>query len=211
MDYGQLRREYKKGFLSRETIDNSPFIQFEEWHSQAIHAKIMDPNAFTLATATKEGRPSTRMVLMKGFSQQGLLFFTNCESRKSRELELNPHASLTFFWRELERQVIIEGEASKISRKESERYFATRPQGAKISCWASRQGRLLASREALETAFIQAEEQFKDQEIPLPSYWGGWRLLPHRFEFWQGRDNRLHDRFQYLLVNGHWHIDRLSP
>ena len=164
-----------------------------------------------LATATKEGKPSCRTVLLKQFGPKGLVFFSNYESRKGRELKENPRAFALFLWKEMERQVAIEGPIEKISREESEKYFRSRPRGAQIGATASRQGRVIPSRAYLDEEFRKVEEDFADKQLPLPLFWGGYRLIPERFEFWQGRQNRQHDRFHYLIKGGNWRIERLSP
>ncbi|MBA2369288.1 MAG: pyridoxamine 5'-phosphate oxidase [Candidatus Protochlamydia sp.] len=206
-----LRKEYKLKRLERSSLDSDPFTQFKSWFEEACKAQVVEPNAMSLATASLEGRPSCRIVLLKGIDQKGLLFFTNYESRKGKELNQNPYATLCFFWKELERQVIIEGPVEKISTQESELYFNSRPRGSKITAWLSRQSQFISNREDLEEEYQLLMEEYEEKNIPMPSYWGGYRLIPERFEFWQGRENRLHDRFQYLVRNNNWTISQLYP
>ncbi len=211
MDFKDQRKDYAAGTLNRKDLNESPFDQFQHWMEDVLKANVIEPTAMTLATATREGKPSSRVVLMKHFDEDGLIFFTNYESRKARELDSNPVASVTFWWKELERQVIIEGKVERVSRQEDEAYFALRPRLSQISTWASRQDQPLQSREVLENEFVLFEKQFEGQAVPLPPYWGGFRLIPHAFEFWQGRRNRLHDRFSYTRERETWRIQRLSP
>lgn len=205
-----MRKDYQKYTLKREELQEDPFAQFDLWLKEALPIEI-EANAMQLATATKEGRPSCRTVLLKEFTSQGLVFFTNYESRKGQELKENPRAFVLFLWKKLERQVSIEGSIEKISREESERYFQTRPRGAQLGTIASKQGSVVSSREFLDAEYQKAEKEFDGKLPSLPSYWGGYRLIPERFEFWQGRTNRLHDRFQYRQEGDHWVIERLSP
>jgi pyridoxamine 5'-phosphate oxidase len=203
------RKEYHKHRLSRKDLNENPFSQFELWFKEA--AAIPEANAMQLSTATLEGKPSCRTVLLKQFSQKGFVFYTNHESRKGRELSQNPNAFALFLWKELERQVCLEGPVERISREEAEKYFFTRPRGAQISATASKQDAIIPSREFLEAAYAEVEKAFDGKQLPLPSFWGGYRLIPKRFEFWQGRKNRLHDRFQYRCEGEKWLIERLSP
>jgi pyridoxamine 5'-phosphate oxidase len=206
-----LRREYTERTLNEKEIDANPFLQFDAWFRNAADAQLPAANAMILATATREGEPSARVVLLKGIDDRGFLFFTSYESRKGRELKRNPRASLLFFWAELERQVRIEGTVEKTSADESFEYFRSRPRENRISAWASRQTEPVLSREVLEKSFAVVQQKFEDQEIPLPEHWGGYRVLPQRFEFWQGRTNRLHDRILYTRREGQWTVERLSP
>lgn len=206
-----LRRDYSLKELSELSVAGDPFSQFSKWMDEALHSDISDATAMVLATVDKGSRPTARVVLLKEFSEDGFTFFTNYESRKGRNLEYNPNAFLHFFWAELERQVSISGSAAKISREESEAYFRSRPRESRIGAWASAQSSVIASRAGLEEKVRQLEAQYKDQEIPLPPYWGGFRLVPDAFEFWQGRASRLHDRICYELVDGKWSIFRRSP
>ena len=198
--------------LTRKNVDPNPFKQFEQWFQAAVAAEPILPETVSLATATREGRPSSRMVLLKDFDERGFVFYTNYESRKGIELAENPDAALVFFWRQLERQICITGTVSKVSREESEAYFRTRPRGSQIGALASRQSQEIANREVLESRFQHLMSGYEGREIPLPSYWGGYRLTPATIEFWQGRSDRLHDRFLYKRHSGGpWQLERLSP
>jgi pyridoxamine 5'-phosphate oxidase len=207
----QLRKEYSHKPLEINDLSSNPFIQFHHWFQQAIEAQVLEPNAMILATASLQARPSCRTVLLKKMDEKRFVFFTNYESRKGRELQANPFASCTFFWKELERQVILEGVIERLSGEESESYFSQRPRESQLGAWASHQGQTLSSRQELETVYKEVKIRFEGKTIPLPPYWGGFALFPDRFEFWQGRPSRLHDRFQYLLRNHTWKIDRLAP
>jgi pyridoxamine 5'-phosphate oxidase len=213
MDIGNLRQEYTREGLRREQLKQDPFQQFELWFQQACTINLPEANAMSLATASTTGEPSQRMVLLKYFDRQGFVFFTNYESQKARQIEQNSQVSLLFFWIALERQVQISGNAVKISIAESLKYFATRPRGSQIGAWCSQQSTVISSRKILELKFDEMKRKFHNQEIPLPSAWGGYRIVPHRFEFWQGRPNRLHDRFLYSRSNveSGWDIQRLAP
>lgn len=208
-----LRKEYTQSELDESSVLSQPIEQFERWFQEALSAELPEPNAMHLSTADAEGRPSGRMVLIKGIEAGGILFFTNYESRKGQQLAANPYAALTFFWPELERQVRIEGRVEKTSAERSEAYFRTRPKGSRIGAWSSPQSKVIAGRRELEQHLNQYHDQFADKDdIPLPSFWGGYLLQPSRFEFWQGRPNRLHDRIEYLeQPNGAWQIQRLAP
>jgi pyridoxamine 5'-phosphate oxidase len=198
--------------LHRSDLDPDPFVQFDAWYRAALQAQVNAPDAMALATASKDGIPSARMVLLKGFDRRGFVFYTNYESQKGRELAENPNAALVLYWPELGRQVRISGAASKVSRRESERYFQTRPVGSRLGTWASRQSEVIASRHVLEERLREVRERFPDEEIPLPPFWGGYRVAPRAFEFWQSRPDRLHDRFRYTRqADGSWLIERLSP
>ena len=193
-------------------MDPNPFKQFEQWFQAATEAEPVLPEAVSLATATREGRLSSRMVLLKDFDETGFVFYTNYESRKGLELAENPNAALVFYWRQLGRQVCITGTVSRVSREESEAYFRTRPRGSQIGALTSSQSQVVASREVLENRFQQLLAEYEGREIPLPSYWGGYRLSPATIEFWQGRSDRLHDRFLYQRQSGGpWQLERLSP
>jgi len=209
---GQMRQNYQRATLRRSDLMDSPVMQFTVWLQEAIAAQLLEPNAMALATASVQGKPSCRMVLLKEYSEQGFLFFTNLESRKAKELNENPHAMAVFFWDALEKQVSIEGKVEMITEAEAGIYFSTRPRASQIACWTSPQGKVLSSREKLDQAYQEVALNYQDQTVPLPPFWGGYRLIPNRFEFWQGGRNRLHDRFQYLLEeNKTWKIDRLAP
>ena len=212
MNLADLRREYTKGGLRRADLDPNPLVQFQKWFEQALTAQLLEPSAMTLATADAEGRPSARIVLLKGVDEHGLVFFTNYESRKGRELAGNPRASLVLYWAELERQVCVAGDVTKVSRAESEKYFVLRPRGSQLGAWVSKQSSIVPDRAFLEAHLQEVENQFSNRAVETPPYWGGYLLTPIRIEFWQGRPNRLHDRFQYSKqADGSWRIDRLSP
>src|ERR1700704_5230986 len=191
--------------LDRRDVDPDPIKQFSNWFTAAIEAGIRDVNAMSLATAAPDGRPSVRIVLLKGFDHDGFVFFTNYESQKGQQLEVNPYAALGFYWIELDRQIRISGKAQKTSREESQTYFHSRPVGSQLSAWASRQSQVLDGRRVLDERLAEMTERFGDKRIPLPPHWGGYRLKPDRMEFWQGRPNRLHDRFRYKRKSdGSW-------
>lgn len=196
--------------LHERDLAPDPFVQFGSWFEEALRSGIALPNAMTLATATRAGRPSARTVLLKSFDASGFVFFTHYRSRKGREIEENPQAMLLFRWGELERQVGIEGRVAKVSAAESDGYFATRPLGSRLSAIISPQSEPVVSREALETALEEASKRWRN-EPPRPPHWGGYRLVPERFEFWQGRRDRLHDRLCYRKTEGAWKIERLAP
>ena len=204
-----LRREYARARLDEKDVSPDPLVQFARWFEEAQAAAMFEVNAMVLATATADGRPSARMVLLRGLDERGLVFFTDYRSRKGEELDANPRAALTFYWGELERQVRIEGRVARTSAEESEQYYRTRPMGSRLGAWVSHQSRPIASREVLETGLAEAERRFSDGDVALPPYWGGYRVSPESFEFWQGRENRLHDRIRYRRKV--WAIERLSP
>jgi pyridoxamine 5'-phosphate oxidase len=204
--------EHTERGLHRRDLDPDPIKQFANWFTAAIEAKIKDVNAMSLATASADGKPSVRIVLLKGFDQDGFVFFTNYESEKGRQLADNPHAALGFYWIELDRQIRISGPTTKTTREESQSYFHSRPLGSQLGAWASKQSEVLDARRVLDARMAQITERFAEKEIPLPPHWGGFRLKPQQMEFWQGRANRLHDRFRYTAEpDGSWSIDRLSP
>ena len=209
-ELADLRRDFSAKGLDESDADADPLVQFGKWMTDALAADIRDPNAMTLATVGEDGRADARVVLLKFFGPEGFLFFSNYESKKARDLAANPHAALHFFWRQLDRQVSISGSVQKTSREESEKYFRSRPVDSRIGAWASNQSRVIESRAFLETRFRELKEKFGDN-VPLPDFWGGFRLTPERFEFWQGRENRLHDRLLYTQRPGGWKIERLSP
>lgn len=216
-NFAQLRpiipyQEHHLAGLSRETLDPNPFRQFAEWLKLALEAKLLQPNAMTLATATREGRVSARVVLLKDFDEQGFVFYTNTTSHKARDLAENAQAALVFYWPELDRQVRIEGQVSEVSRAEAEVYFHSRPLGSQLGAWASAQSQPLPNRAVLEEKLAQLEAEYAGREVPLPPHWGGYCVRPELIEFWQGRPNRLHDRFVYTpTAEGQWAIERLSP
>ena len=205
------RREYDYGKLSRGSLLDNPFEQFELWMAQAIQADIQDPTAMSVATVNAEGKPWQRMVLLKDFDERGFVFYTNLGSRKAAEIEGNAQVSLHFPWLQLDRQVIVGGCAERLSTLDVMKYFLSRPKGSQLAAWASKQSSRVNSRQALETQFEQVKEKFSKGEIPIPDFWGGYRVVPQEIEFWQGGENRLHDRFCFKRENDQWDIARLSP
>jgi pyridoxamine 5'-phosphate oxidase len=214
MKIADIRREYSLAGLRRADLDANPIAQFQKWFEQAAKVfaqKEIDVNAATLATADKNGKPSARIILLKGLDERGFIFFTNYNSRKGRELAENPNAALTFYWSEMERQICIAGFVEKISREESENYFKSRPRGSRLATLASNQSDVVADRAALEKKWSALAEKFPG-EVPLPPHWGGFVLRPERIEFWQGRPSRLHDRFCYTRQpDNSWKLERLAP
>jgi pyridoxamine 5'-phosphate oxidase len=212
MTLADLRKEYTLAGLTEKDLARDPFRQFEKWFQEVEAAKLPEPNAAVLATAARDGRPSGRIVLLKGADGRGFVFYTNYDSRKGRELEANPRASLVFPWLDLERQVIVEGAVGRVAREESEAYFHSRPRQSQLGAWASAQSTIIAGREALEESMKAMERKYAGLEAPLPPNWGGYRIVPETVEFWQGRRNRLHDRLRYRREeNGGWAVERLSP
>ena len=205
------RREYDYGKLSRESLADDPFAQFTLWMNQAIEAQIQDPTAMSVATVSPEGKPWQRMVLLKGFDEQGFVFYTNLGSRKAKEIEANAQVSLHFPWLQLDRQVIVGGRAERLSAVEVMKYFISRPKESQLAAWASKQSSRISTRQVLEAQFAQIKEKFAKGDIPLPDFWGGFRVVPEEIEFWQGGESRLHDRFSYNRDGDDWQIDRLSP
>jgi pyridoxamine 5'-phosphate oxidase len=210
VDLSALRQEYMRAGLHESDLAPDPFAQFGSWFDEALRSGIALPNAMTLATATRGGRPSARTVLLKGFDVSGFVFYTHYRSRKGREIEENPQAVVLFRWGELERQVGIEGSVAKVSAAESDGYFASRPLGSRLSAIISPQSEPVVSRGVLEAALEEASKRWRN-EPPRPQHWGGYRLVPERFEFWQGRKDRLHDRLCYRKAEGTWKIERLAP
>jgi pyridoxamine 5'-phosphate oxidase len=206
-----LRKEYTRAGLSESDVDPDPVEQFRRWFDEALEADLHEPNAFALATATPDGRPSARVVLLKGFDERGFVFYTNYKGRKGRELEENPRAALLFYWGELERQVRIEGTVSRTSEGESDAYYASRPRGSRLGAWASEQSRAVEGREVLEGRVRDLEAEYEGREVPRPAFWGGYRVEPEAVEFWQGRESRLHDRISYHRGAEGWEIQRLQP
>jgi len=211
LNIAALRHDYLAHGLRREDLDPDPIKQFSKWFGEAAAAEIRDVNAMSLATATPDGAPSVRIVLLKGISDRGFVFFTNYTSEKGRQLEQNPRAALNLFWVQLERQIRIDGPVEKTSRKESEEYFHSRPIGSQLGAWASKQSEVIENRDLLETQLADVRQRFEGGPIPLPPQWGGYRVVPETIEFWQGRTNRLHDRFRYSRQSTGWLIERLSP
>lgn len=212
MDIHDIRREYKKKKLNLNELKLNPFNQFDDWFKLALKEIELDPNAMSLATVGKNLKPSLRTVLLKYYDTSGFVFFTNYGSRKSLQISENANVSLMFCWLSFERQIIIEGKAEKISKSESLKYFSSRPKGSQLGAWVSRQSNIISSRSILLSKLEEMKQKFKDGKIPLPDFWGGYRVIPERIEFWQGGENRLHDRFLYQKVeNGDWNISRLAP
>lgn len=213
MDLSQFRREYLKGGLSRSNLKSDPVLQFTEWFEQAQQIEIADPTAMVLATAGSDGQPHQRTVLLKYYDENGFVFFTNFESRKAKEIKENAKVSLLFVWLDLERQVMINGNAAKVSTVESARYFMTRPKESQMAAWVSSQSHVLSSRQMLLQKFDEMKRKIGAGKVPLPSFWGGYRVEPVEVEFWQGRQNRLHDRFLYTrnAETNEWNINRLAP
>jgi pyridoxamine 5'-phosphate oxidase len=207
-----LRREYTCDGLKEASAHTDPFKQFQRWFDQAIAAQLPEPNAMTIATATVEGKPSARMVLLKDYDERGFVFYTNYTSQKGQQLAENPWGAIVFWWAQLERQVRIEGRVEKVAPDESDAYFHSRPKGSQLGAWASEQSQVVESRDVLEQQLQQLKDEYEDKEVPRPPHWGGFRLIPEAIEFWQGRPNRLHDRLLYQRQeDGSWYIQRLSP
>lgn len=212
MDLSQLRLEYKNRPLHRSHLHKDPFEQFKIWLNEALAAEEIEPNAMALATANKEGAPSCRHVLLKAVDEKGFIFFTNRNSRKAQQLQQNPQASASFWWRQLERQVCFEGPVEEVSEAIATQYFGKRPRTSRLAAWSSpKQSATISSRDTLEQEYRKMEETFKNREIAMPPFWTGFRIVPLRIEFWQGRESRLHDRFLYLKTDSGWMTERLSP
>lgn len=210
-DIASLRKEYKREELTESSVSPNPFEQFRYWFDEALSADVPEPTAMTLATADEHGVPSARTVLLKGFDDTGFVWYTNYASEKGRCLEQNPVAALLFFWPDLERQIRIAGRVERVSREESEAYFHSRPRESQLGAWASQQSTVVASRIDLEATFDAMQQRFAEGEIPLPPTWGGYRIRPTSFEFWQGRPSRMHDRIRYRKHDEVWIIERLAP
>ncbi|ATP56677.1 pyridoxamine 5'-phosphate oxidase [Pedobacter ginsengisoli] len=206
-----LRQDYRSASLSENDVDSNPILQFKKWFQDAVNSQLYEPNVMTLATSDRFGKPTARIVLLKGIDEDGFVFYTNYESKKGHDIVENPQAALVFFWPELERQVRIEGMVSKVSEEVSSEYFHSRPVGSQIGAMASPQSEVIIGRELLERKVEQLTTQYAGQEIPRPLHWGGYLVEPTHVEFWQGRPSRLHDRIIYDFVEGSWIINRLAP
>jgi pyridoxamine 5'-phosphate oxidase len=212
MNLADMRTDYQRNRLRREDLKSDPIEQLQLWLEEACRAGVTEPTAMSLATAGSDGRPLLRTVLLKGLDNRGFVFFTNLESRKARQIQENPNVSLLFPWHLLERQVVVTGCAAKISVAESLKYFVTRPRGSQLAAWASRQSSVISSRQILEMQWEHLKQKFSSGQIPLPSFWGGYRVTPQTIEFWQGGHDRLHDRFEYTRQSDDsWRIERLAP
>ncbi|MDG4859256.1 pyridoxamine 5'-phosphate oxidase [Streptomyces sp. T-3] len=208
-----MREQYRSQEFDEAALTDDPMAQFARWFKEAADSGLHEPNAMVVATADAEGRPSSRTVLLKGFDEQGFVFYTNYGSRKAREIEANPHVSLLFPWHPIARQVIVTGMAARVGRDETAAYFRTRPHGSQLGAWASNQSSVIAAREELDRSYAELEARYPEgEQVPVPPHWGGFRVVPEAVEFWQGRENRLHDRLRYVaLGEGGWKVERLSP
>ncbi|PAX60029.1 pyridoxamine 5'-phosphate oxidase [Brunnivagina elsteri] len=207
-----LRKDYTLRGMEESDIDPNPFVQFQQWFDKAREAQLIEPNAMTLATTTPDGKPSARIVLLKDFDTRGFVFYTNYNSHKGQELAENPQTSLVFWWAELERQVRICGQVEKVSEKESDEYFYSRPLNSRLGAWTSNQSEIIRDRNVLEQRFTELNNKYQNGDVPRPQHWGGLRVIPTEIEFWQGRSSRLHDRLRYTLISdSNWKIERLSP
>ncbi|MBU1371566.1 MAG: pyridoxamine 5'-phosphate oxidase [Bacteroidetes bacterium] len=207
-----LRQDYRSASLLESDVAENPYSQFEKWFTEALNAEVLEPNAMTLATANTNGIPSARIVLLKEFTNEGFVFYTNYNSQKGKEIESNPYAALIFFWADLERQIRIEGVVEKVSEEESNQYFNSRPKGSQLGALTSPQSETINSREFLEKKLADLEKQYEDKEVIKPEHWGGYRVIPNRIEFWQGQSNRLHDRIVYIQgKDKNWKFERLAP
>jgi pyridoxamine 5'-phosphate oxidase len=210
-DLGNLRRAYRTRPLEDQDLDADPIAQFQKWFTEALAAEVLDPNAMSIATAGPDGQPSLRTVLLKYYDPAGFVFYTNLDSRKSREIQANPRVALLFYWAEISRQVKITGAATRTTAAESLRYFLTRPRDSQIGAWVSPQSSAISGRALLENKFMELKTKFAAGDVPLPSFWGGYRVQPATIEFWQARENRLHDRFLYSRAGDGWTVTRLAP
>ena len=210
-EIAKLRREYTSGGLRRDDLDSDPIAQFQKWFNESLETDIIDANAMTLSTSDTGGQPSTRIVLLKGVDERGFIFYTNYGGKKARDIENNPNVSLCFYWSGLDRQVRIQGEAQRVPKEESREYFKIRPRESQIGAWASMQSTEVENRNELEKNFEEMTKRFEGKPVPLPDFWGGYVVDPKKVEFWQGRPNRLHDRFVYRKKDGNWEILRFNP
>lgn len=210
-EIADLRREYTMASLDIDSVDKDPFNQFRKWFEEARNSELLEPNAMVISTVDAQGQPYQRTVLMKALDDRGIVFYTNYKSRKAQQLAENSNISALFPWYGLERQVAICGKAERISTKESLAYFSSRPYGSQLGAWVSDQSSVISSRSILETKWNEMKQKFKEGKVPLPDFWGGYRIIPESFEFWQGRKSRLHDRLIYKAENNGWQIDRLAP
>ncbi|AKL66640.1 pyridoxamine 5'-phosphate oxidase [Streptomyces goshikiensis] len=207
-----MRKQYRSEIVAEESLEDDPMRQFTRWFQQAANAHLFEPNAMIVSTATSDGRPSSRTVLLKQFDDRGFVFYTNYGSRKGRELAENPYVSLLFPWHPIARQVIVTGTASRTGRDETAAYFRSRPHGSQLGAWASEQSRVIASRAELDRRYAELEERYPEgEQVPVPPEWGGYRVVPDAVEFWQGHENRLHDRLRYVSDGGKWRVERLCP
>lgn len=207
-----LRQDYRSASLNEEDVDQNPYLQFEKWFNEALKAKVVEPNAMTLATSQANGIPSARIVLLKEFTDEGFVFYTNYKSKKGNEIAESPYAALVFFWADLERQVRIEGVVERVSDDESAEYFKSRPRGSQLGALSSPQSKIITNRKFLEEKLEELTKKYEDKEIEKPDYWGGYRVIPNKIEFWQGRSNRLHDRILYVQEKDQtWKFERLAP
>ena len=212
MALADMRKDYTMAGLLEKDLAKNPFRQFEKWFQEAEAAKVLEPNAMTLATTGRDGRPAARIVLLKACDGRGFVFYTNYESRKGRELDANPHATLLFAWLPMERQITVEGTVTRVTREESEAYFHSRPRQSQLGAWASPQSTAIAGRAVIEESYRVVEKKYEGREVPLPPNWGGFRVIPETVEFWQGRRSRLHDRLRYRReAGGDWVVERLAP
>jgi pyridoxamine 5'-phosphate oxidase len=210
-DFSRLRKEYAEAGFDETMAGHDPFLLFSQWFDQALESELPEPNAMTLATSDHQGKPSARIVLLKELDNNGFVFYTNYQSRKAQELDMNPHAALVFLWLEIQRQVRVEGYVERVSPAESDTYFALRPRDSQLGALASPQSQPVPSARFLEEKFLELKSRFENLAIPRPPHWGGYRLIPTRWEFWQGRMNRLHDRIAYVRQDDKWQVVRLAP